>query len=1012
MTKHNAKRGNFRGIVHRLDSKAKPSAGDVQFSPDYTVTSTNDKGGLVLTDVEVILCFWGSFWSKTPAPSPSSDDYKTAIEGILTGPFMGGLRQYRGVGQGTLIFSEINDSTDPANGYTDADVVKMLKDRLDNTTMPPPTAGHNRFYAVILPKGINNSLTQFAGQHQSFSYKGVTGYYAWVDNTGSLTGHNCVTKVFDSSNDSILVNGKKTDGNTVNNDEIGDTCNNEFATADMNGVQCSVQSYWSKTDNACILPLGTAAFWVDKNTFGKDEVQDVINTSAGKWEKAFWVVIEGFSKNSFNALNVTVPKPTGAFANLPGVSISQNPDIDFENGADPSAQQRIRIAFDITFTSAVLGSFPASGGQTYALAAFIATDGNKVAGSDASALFELVAGADPYFTNIDPAQNNVFYLSQDLRVFTATPGKNPVPVTGAPGFPSDSVAGAFSYIQSLLGWLNDPNNHFTDGSNDPFASGVIPQPGSALTGDSSVTPFTIDIGGFPPIISIHKNYNFALARVRLRGTAGPSGAAKNVRVFFRLWSTETADTDYQTGSTYPSTPDAAGLPGSPLVGTDHHTLPFFATGDLSSNNDYGTGGANIRDIQIPTVPGGQDRVWAYYGCFLNLYDSSNVIDGKPVQAWLNGTHHCIVAQIADDDAPIISGSSPENTDKLAQRNLQVTHSDNPGGAATHRIPQTFDIRPSTTAAVAVGGAPAYPDELMIDWGGIPPGSVASIYWPQVPATDVLALASARSSSQTLSAADAHTIRCKVTGGVTYIPIPTGAGDNFAGLFTVDLPTTVVTGQEFNIVVRRIATQRARQLDLRSNELSGRSIRAKAEASQLASVRLRSWRYVVGTFQVKIPVSGGKAMLLAEENTLAIMKWRLQQMAATNRWYAVLQRYISYISGRVEGLGGNPDAIPPSLSGAPTQGIGEKELSSYTGKICEVIYDCFGDLTGFVLESCCDRHSFKTCEKGIGEIVLRACREHMVVSVYVESGPQKRIREIVVRCHQPESSVCNGRGGEG
>ena len=101
----------------------------------------------------------------------ANDTYKTAIEGILTGPYMGGLRQYRGVGQATLIYSEINDSTDPKNGYSDSDIVKMLTDRLDNTSMPAPTAGHNRFYAVILLTTINNSLTQFAGQHQSFKYK-------------------------------------------------------------------------------------------------------------------------------------------------------------------------------------------------------------------------------------------------------------------------------------------------------------------------------------------------------------------------------------------------------------------------------------------------------------------------------------------------------------------------------------------------------------------------------------------------------------------------------------------------------------------------------------------------------------------------------------------------------------------------------------------------------------------------------------------------------------------------
>ena len=328
-----------RGIVHRLDPKSVPPAGDVTFSPDYTVTSTTDGGGLVLTDVEVILCFWGSFWTTTPAPSPSSDDYKTAIEGILSGPYMGGLRQFRGVGQGTLIFTDMNDSTDPANGYTDADVVAMLTDRLNNTSMPPPTAGHNRFYAVIVPVGINNSLTQFAGQHQSFTFNGVKGYYAWVDNTGSLTGHNCVTKVFshelveacctnpdvDTSNNSILVNGKRADGTLVTNDEIGDTCNNEFATVDMNGVQCSVQSYWSKADNACILPLGTVTFWVDKSTFGRDEVQDIIDVQGGSGSRTRSGSCSRDSASSLQHVWRLDPAPTGSFLGLSGVSVSPLP---------------------------------------------------------------------------------------------------------------------------------------------------------------------------------------------------------------------------------------------------------------------------------------------------------------------------------------------------------------------------------------------------------------------------------------------------------------------------------------------------------------------------------------------------------------------------------------------------------------------------------------------------------------------------------------------------------------
>ena len=658
-------------------------------------------------------------------------------------------------------------------------------------------------------------------------------------------------------------------------------------------------------------PLGSLSFWVDKSTFGKDEVQDAINTSGGQWPNAFWLVVEGFSKDSFNTLGVTIPAPSGPFASLwpPGtVTISQGSPIDYENDADPKAPQRIRVPFDITFTNGALGSFPTTGSQTYELDASLTIAGTKVPGSDASTQFELVAGADPYFTNIDPGQNNVFYLSQDLRVFTAVPALNSNPVPGGPAFTNDSTAGAFSYIQQLLTWLNDPSNHFTDGSNDPFASGVIPQPGDALQSNSSVTPSTVDLS-IPFFPRVYQNYNFAVARVRLRGTT----TAPNVRGFFRLWSTETADTDYQTGSTYPSSSDAAGQPGSPLVGSDHHTLPFFASGNLSNNTDYGTGGANIRDIQFPA---GKDNVWAYYGCFLNLYDPNNVIDGQAVQAWLIGTHHCIVAQIAYDDAPIYPGASPESSDKLAQRNLQVTPSDNPGPAATHRIPQTFDIRPS--------GPSAYPDEFMIDWGATPAGSVASIYWPQVLASDVVALASGLYGSRTLSVVDSHTIQCKVKGGVTYLPIPAGANENLAGLLTVDLPASVKTGQEFNIVVRRIATRQfsnvpvvevtARSaIDIGGGPSSGGLAEPIVRA---APSRARSYRYVVGTFQVKIPVTTADAILPAEENTLAIMKWRQQQMAPSNRWYPVLGRYIDYIAARVDGLGGDSTSILPSPNGAP------------------------------------------------------------------------------------------------
>jgi len=39
------------------------------------------------------------------------------------------------------------------------------------------------------------------------------------------------------------------------------------------------------------------------------------------------------------------------------------------------------------------------------------------------------------------------------------------------------------------------------------------------------------------------------------------------------------------------------------------------------------------------------------------------------------------------------------------------------------------------------------------------------------------------------------------------------------------------------------------------------------------------------------------------------------MSKKNRWYHVLERYISYLSARIEGLGGDPTSVPTSPDGA-------------------------------------------------------------------------------------------------
>lgn len=287
---------------------------------------------------------------------------------------------------------------------------------------------------------------------------------------------------------------------------------------------------------------------------------------------------------------------------------------------------------------------------------------------------------------------------------------------------------------------------------------------------------------------------------------------------------------------------------------------------------------------------------------------------------------------------------------------------------------------------------------MIDWGNTPAGSLANIYWPQVTAEDVLKLATTLYGTHPFSAADANTIQCKTSKGVTYVPIPHATGKNFAGLFTLDLPNTIHIGQEFNIKVRRVATRQPDQQIFVAPE------HVNAGAAQAVRKRkiMRNWRYVTGTFQVQVPVGNDKTLLLPEENTLAIMKWRLEHMSPAYRWYPVVQRYISYISGRVTGFGGDPGKIKPSPIGFPGgkgtggKGPGEKR-AEYTGKICALVYDRFGDFEGFILDTEDGDRKFASREAEIELVVNRALTERIVTTVVVELDAPHRPESIVLRC---------------
>jgi hypothetical protein len=108
-------------------------------------------------------------------------------------------------------------------------------------------------------------------------------------------------------------------------------------------------------------PMAMVSFADNKNTFGVDEAKDIINKQGGLVSGAFWVSVEGFSKQSFNALNIQAANNfTGDFLNLPGVLITPNPQgPQFQNGVNDTTSQKIGIPFDITLSN----PFPALSGN-------------------------------------------------------------------------------------------------------------------------------------------------------------------------------------------------------------------------------------------------------------------------------------------------------------------------------------------------------------------------------------------------------------------------------------------------------------------------------------------------------------------------------------------------------------------------------------------------------------------------------------------------------------------------
>ena len=759
-------------------------------------------------------------------------------------------------------------------------------------------------------------------------------------------------------------------------------------------------------------------FIVDRSTYAQGEIQAMINAigTPAVIDPALYVVVEGFKPGELglNLSNLNNPPIKPAIPDpVPGIKIEFSGMVIPEDPSMPGIPQRFTFPYKVSFQNGttIFNFTPSS--ETLTLTATLTATGTTIA---AQANIELTKNPNPFILHGDTAHGYPWYLSVDLKVFMVKGGGTkfsmPLPAAGVP----QTVA--TNWIQQLITAFN----------NDRASAATL---FDALPSDENLSEIALaptDVHGTPV-------YNFALARLRYRDTI----PANNVRLFFRMWPAQQTNAAYGNPTTLYRTFDAGGGTVVPLLGIQGDeimTIPFFATPrvhtDTTDSMQTQRDAPNVQPVINPSLLGGE--VDTYFGAWLDINQpgeklfpvrmnggiAANIPDGPftgmgnllSIEELVRSEHQCLLAEVSFDLTPIPANGDPSNCDKLAQRNLAFVNVPNPGLIDSRMAPQIFEVRPTPFHL----RFDLKPDEIMIEWGTIPSDSIAQIYLPAVAADDILKLASELYTTHHLSKIDSNTLQC-ITGGVTFIPLPRRTGPNFTSLITVDLPVGIKKGQVYHITVKQITAAIGLRKTIKHQQIENipgfqNNEESVSSETHWTTVTTKpgndiNWRRVLGVFMLTIPVSTKEILLQPEERKLSIMRWIGKSIPTDSRWYLVFMRYLEQLSARIKHMGGDPSIIVADPNGSwkkhtPKSEYHHKgeELISHIGKICELIYDRFGDFEGFVLDTE-DSLSYKffSREHEIEDIVKLAWRERIVVSVLAKHNERHYPFKVILK-HAP------------
>lgn len=663
-----------------------------------------------------------------------------------------------------------------------------------------------------------------------------------------------------------------------------------------------------------------------------------------------WIPAAGLFGDAAHAPTVALADSSTNTA-IAGLSaeLSSGPVLEDPSLAD-NRVQRYTYRYDIVFQDPN-GAFTglATGGQRFATVTVTTADRAGNAGSSTGQI-KLFREANPYMRDDQPS-----WLSIDTRVFRLFQGETK--------FGTALGADPTAYIQQVIQNLNAGST-----GGDTFDGLPTKQADSALEYSTSITN---------PSTGIVQNvFNFALAKVRLQGANG----AANVRAFFRLFRYTATNLIFDSSLGYRTHDDGAGkkIPklgfSAAAPGGDVTSIPFFAAPRLAYTQPM-TNQADGPNVQSFPAGPTTERV-LYFGAYLDInqtgarlpdsYIAANpdggfaVGDVQSIRSLMLDAHQCMVVEVNYDGDPTVVGDTPAGSDNLAQRNLQILYTDNPGAVLTHTVQHSFEVdvgrrrrdqlmlprvefaasdaedralgesseEPTSELASAIdlplrfltqeqveervheeawslainkatnmmemmnpalfvddarrlvgnrfplvfdsthwARTDKYFDELLIDWGDLPPESRVELYLPGINCEHVVNLRNLRHAPGDVRIVDSHTLQL-TPGGVTYLPLPPGPGGKIPGIVTIALPDGIERGQEWDVNV----------IQLRGAE-----------------------HRTTGGFQMHLEVSDASLIAEPEARLLATMFERLSLLDRNHPWHPILTRRVNTIRGRAEAL---------------------------------------------------------------------------------------------------------------